>query len=177
MLELITLFRVSNPQLSSLLSHKGTDPETSFLHPKKSRRKNNVSSTHFGGQDSSASTAPLAGEVDRLARVAGRLLVGGDVGVELLLLGCDLCGVVLAVLGLVDRKVEDLELQLEDLVLDLADLEGVGVGTAGGGNRVVETARADLGVLGSRPGGLDDGCVGWVDVCEVVLVDLGGPSV
>lgn len=54
MLELITLFRVSNPQPSSLLSRKGVDPENHFLHPKKSRRKKCVVNTAFRGQDSSA---------------------------------------------------------------------------------------------------------------------------
>lgn len=129
-------------------------------------------------KDSSAPIAPrLTLEVNRLAGLAGGLLVGGDVGIELLLLGGDLGAVVGAALGLGDGQVEDLELELEDLVLDLADLEGVGGGAAGGGDGVVEAAGVDLGVLGRRPGGLDDGRVGGVDVCQVVLVDLRGEAV
>lgn len=129
---------------------------------------------HIQKQDSFAPLPPhLTLEVNRLARIASGLLVGGDVGVELLLLGGDLGRVVLAGLGLLDLEVEDLELELEDLVLDLSDLEGVGVGAAGGGDGVVEAASVDLGALSHLPGVADDGGVGRVNVCQVVLVDLG----
>ena len=68
----------------------------------------------------------VTGEVDALARLARSLGIETNVGVELRLLGSNLGAVVLAALGLVNLQAENLEFQLEDLVLDLADLESIG---------------------------------------------------
>lgn len=116
----------------------------------------------------------ISAEVDALARLASALGVGGNVVVKLLLLSSNLGAVVLAGLRLVDLQAQDLELELEDLVLDLAHRQGIRGIAAGGRDGIVETARLSLGVLSRHTGGLDDGQIIGVHVGEVILVDLRG---
>lgn len=90
---------------------------------------------------------PLAREVDALAGLSSRLGIRRNVGIKLLLLRGDLGAVVPAVLGLVDLEVEHLKLELENLVLDLADSQSIGRGAGRRSNCVVESARLCLSVL------------------------------
>lgn len=97
-------------------------------------------------------------KVDGLAGLPGRLLVGRDIGVELLLLLGNLVRVVVAALGGLNLQGQHLELQLEHLVLDLADLQGLaGVAVlAGLLDGVVEAAVVRLGRLGRLARRLED---------------------
>lgn len=145
-------FTVRSPSFRSRVSHGSSPPLPQFSH------------THLRSSL----------ELDRLARLAGALGVGRDVGVELLLLLRDLGGVVLAALRLVDLQAQHLELELEDLVLDLADLQGVG-GRAGRRlEGLVEAARVRLGGLGRLLRRLDDRQIGGIDAGQVGLVNLRG---
>lgn len=114
----------------------------------------------------------LTSKVNALAGGTRRLGVGGDVGVQLRLLSSDIGTVVGAALCLVDLQSQNLELELEDLVLDLSDLQGISCGAGSSGDGVVEAAGVDLGVLCGCPGGLEDGNVGGCHSGKVGLVYL-----
>lgn len=67
-------------------------------------------------------------EINALTRLARGSGVGLDIVVQFLLFLRNLLTVVLALLDLVDLQSEDLEVEFEDLVLDLAGLEGLASG-------------------------------------------------
>lgn len=105
-------------------------------------------------------------EVNAGALLAGSRLVELNVLVKLLGLLGDLGRVVLASLGLFNLLGKGKELELEDLVLYLADLEGrtgLGLGTAGRLDGFVEASGLGLGVLDRLTCGLDNGEVGVGD--------------
>ena len=114
----------------------------------------------------------VAREVDALARLAGGVLVELDVLVELGGLLVNLGAVVLAVDGLVDLQSQDLKLELQHLVLNLTDLQGVGSVAGGSIDGVIEATGVCLGRLGGLTSRLDNVQVGGINVGQVVLINL-----
>jgi hypothetical protein len=107
--------------------------------------------------------------------LASHRLVLGDVLVQLLLLLSQFLGRILALSSL-NLQSQHLELQLEDLVLDLASLQRLPLGrvlASGSLDGLVESAGLGLCRLGGLPCSLENCQVLSVDRGKVGLVNLG----